>query len=902
MKKLITLLTLLVVAVTGAWADTTYYMVDRTGTTPTLTSDFRVEQDLVLDGSNNPIEFEGNSLLGYVRNSGTQSAITGTTDFKKHFAYEVKSTATKIKLYVYNTNSSGKELYISEVKEGETSELHRTTKAVASKTATILEYETTNTKNSTIFFYVNGTNIQYYQIEAVESGTPLPTAGEPGYELNFNKGRACAKSGTSAKVDGIELLLYSDYKPCSSTEARIKNKGTQYIKFTTTVATEVSVNVSTDKTYYISSTIDASEAGASSYTANATKTIPAGTWYIVPNGSEVKVTKLSFAASGLSIKTQPVSAEYILNATATPLTVVAQGGTEPYTYQWYSCSDAEKTNPQAVGTNSAYTPSTAATGYYYCKVTDSATPTPASVESNVATITISAAAAPTFTSVTPSETNVVKGTASTITAVVEGNPDPTVTWYSCDDAEKTDPIEAGTGLVLNLTNDVTGTFYYYAVATNSIGSATSDVQTISVKEKLATPTVSGDRYFLESVTATINVVDGTTVKYKKNGGAEETYVAETVISSNENMELQVWAEKDGFLPSDKVTVNFKKVTDTGVTAVDEVSSWDWSKPKKTSADAVEPSPVQLETLLSSIASDFDFSDFEPALTSIKYINAQRFTVKDDYVQAHGFVIKTSVSGKLDFKVRGTNSNTRYVVVNGENAGTVNSPSSDKNINSIAIPVGTTVVYGLDEASQAANNIRYYNVTFTPAANITDAEWATTVTPDYAVDFADGVQAYIVESVGEAITLKEIDDAPANTPIIVNASKGSYTMTKKAEATADVTGNLLMSSDGSIVGTTTGSPYVLGKNSSKVVGFGPLANGVTLAAGKAYIPASAFSDAKDFYPFVIGDEESETTSINSIENGESRIENYDYIYNLAGQKVSKDYKGIVIVNGKKVIRK
>ncbi len=898
MKKLITLLTLLVVAVTGAWADATYYMVDRTGATPTLTSDFRVEQDLVLDGSNNPIEFEGNSLLGYVRNSGTQSAITGTTDFKKHFAYEVKSTATKIKLYVYNTNSSGKELYISEVKEGETSELHRTTKAVASKTATILEYETTNTKNSTIFFYVNGTNIQYYQIEAVESGTPLPTAGEPGYELNFNKGRACAKSGTSAKVDGIELLLYSDYKPCSSTEARIKNKGTQYIKFTTTVATEVSVNVSTNKTYYISSTIDASEAGVSSYTANATKIIPAGTWYIVPNGSEVKVTKLSFAASGLSIKTQPVSAEYISNATATPLTVVAQGGTEPYTYQWYSCSDAEKTNPQAVGTNSAsYTPPTAATGYYYCKVTDSATPTPASVESNVATITISAAAAPTFTSVTPSETNVVKGTASTITAVVEGNPDPTVTWYSCDDAEKTNPVEAGTGLVLNLTNDVTGTFYYYAVATNSIGSATSDVQTISVKEKLATPTVSGDRYFLESVTATINVVDGTTVKYKKNGGAEETYVAETVISSNENMELQVWAEKDGSLPSDKVTVNFKKVTDTGVTAVDEVSSWDWSKPTGTK---VEPSPIQLETLLSEITS-LNYDEFEPATTSVKYINAQRFDTDNDHVQAHGFIIKTAVSGTLDFKVRGTNSNNRQLIVNGKVAGTVNSSSSDKNIKDVAIPAGVTLVYGLDVNSQAANNLRYYNVTFTPAVNVTSEGWATATTPSYAVDFDENAEVYIATAAGENITLTKINDAPANTAVVVNASKGSYTMTKKAEATADVSKNLLKSSDGSIVGTTTGSPYVLGKNSSNVVGFGPLAKDVTLAAGKAYILASAFSDAKDFYPFVIGDEESETTSINSIENGESRIENYDY-FNLSGQRVGKDYKGIVIVNGKKVVRK
>ena len=45
---------------------------------------------------------------------------------------------------------------------------------------------------------------------------------------------------------------------------------------------------------------------------------------------------------------------------------------------------------------------------------------------------------------------------------------------------------------------------------------------------------------------------------------------------------------------------------------------------------------------------------------------------------------------------------------------------------------------------------------------------------------------------------------------------------------------------------------------------------------------------------------ETAFINSIENGELRSENYDY-YNLAGQKVGKDYKGIIVVNGKKIVK-
>ena len=45
---------------------------------------------------------------------------------------------------------------------------------------------------------------------------------------------------------------------------------------------------------------------------------------------------------------------------------------------------------------------------------------------------------------------------------------------------------------------------------------------------------------------------------------------------------------------------------------------------------------------------------------------------------------------------------------------------------------------------------------------------------------------------------------------------------------------------------------------------------------------------------------ETDGIRSIENSELRMENSDY-FNLSGQRVGKDYKGIVIVNGKKIVK-
>ena len=290
---------------------------------------------------------------------------------------------------------------------------------------------------------------------------------------------------------------------------------------------------------------------------------------------------------------------------------------------------------------------------------------------------------------------------------------------------------------------------------------------------------------------------------------------------------------------------------------------------------------------------------------------QYFYYKDNKCyQGSQLKFRTTVSGNIVVEFSNTGSSSRpyrYLSVNGVVTDYMSKNADKVTTAAIPVPVGDVNIVGImgttsgDDCEPTAteNMLRIYKVTFTPSANITDAEWATTVTPDYAVDFADGVKAYIVESVGEAITLKEIEDAPANTPIIVNASKGSYTMTKKATATSDVNDNKLEAATGAEIGNGAGNFYVLGMTSTGV-GFGKLADGVTLAKGKAFIPGSAWTSSKDFLPFVIGDEENETTSINSMENSELRIENSDY-FNLSGQRVGKDYKGIVIKKGKKIVK-
>lgn|GEM_PF-858163 len=193
-----------------------------------------------------------------------------------------------------------------------------------------------------------------------------------------------------------------------------------------------------------------------------------------------------------------------------------------------------------------------------------------------------------------------------------------------------------------------------------------------------------------------------------------------------------------------------------------------------------------------------------------------------------------------------------------------------------------------------------------SVTVTAAGWATITTPaTYAVKFNESTEVYIATGEnGESITLEKISDAPAMTPVVIHASAGSYTMTKIAKATSNVEDNILQSSDGTITGdynsdTKESTYYVLGKNSSDEVGFGPLAYGVKLAVGKAYINGADLANASDFLTFVIGDED-ETTTINAVDA--AGMDDDTPVYNLAGQKVGKDYKGVVIVNGRKVVRK
>ena len=162
----------------------------------------------------------------------------------------------------------------------------------------------------------------------------------------------------------------------------------------------------------------------------------------------------------------------------------------------------------------------------------------------------------------------------------------------------------------------------------------------------------------------------------------------------------------------------------------------------------------------------------------------------------------------------------------------------------------------------------------------------------ALSFA-GVKAYKVSSVADDhVNLIEVTEAPANTPVILEANPGNYNLTVIASATSVGT-NKLRVSDGTAMNTDQYDVYALAKK-EKGVGFYKLGDDVTVPAGKCYISVSkATPSTREFLS--IGDD---ATGIKAVEGVTER----GVVYDLQGRRVAQPTRGLYIENGKKVIIK
>ena len=185
---------------------------------------------------------------------------------------------------------------------------------------------------------------------------------------------------------------------------------------------------------------------------------------------------------------------------------------------------------------------------------------------------------------------------------------------------------------------------------------------------------------------------------------------------------------------------------------------------------------------------------------------------------------------------------------------------------------------------------------------TDDDDFYTLYLDYAVTVPENITVYTGALNGSTLTLNAVTDEyikAGNAVIVKGTDAGTYTFTEKKDAEAGTyEGNDLK---GVTVETAVadlkaaGTVLTLGTDSKGIVGFRK-PNNDKVSANKAYLVAPAA--APTFVNILLP---GEATGIQGIQSVQQKSAD-SAIYNMMGQRVGANAKGLILMNGKKVIRK
>ena len=173
--------------------------------------------------------------------------------------------------------------------------------------------------------------------------------------------------------------------------------------------------------------------------------------------------------------------------------------------------------------------------------------------------------------------------------------------------------------------------------------------------------------------------------------------------------------------------------------------------------------------------------------------------------------------------------------------------------------------------------------------------------DVALDFTaiEGLGAYIATSTAnDVVTLKKTNVVPAKAGIILKGTpSATYVLTTISGNVGDVPGgNLLIGvSERTLLPSNT---YVLA-NVDGVSAFYLAGDGLYIPAHKAFLKLPGEGGVSRARSFSLSFDDG-TTGVEKIEKPNTAAT--DQAYNLSGQKVSSGYKGIVIISGKKFVRR
>ena len=465
----------------------------------------------------------------------------------------------------------------------------------------------------------------------------------------------------------------------------------------------------------------------------------------------------------------------------------------------------------------------------------------------------------------PSDSVYVKGIISKIDKIDTsfGN----ATYYISDDGTTTSQLEIFRGnnignakftsedqLLPEWTVTVKGVLTLYG---KTLEMGQGNYITSIVKPSVNVPTITGTTAFLDNTTVTITADEGCFINYTKDGS--DPVSSKTARTSDNN------------------TVTFDLTATTTVKAVALDANAEMSS-------AVEQTFTKLdESNAISVADALTTADGTTVL--VKGVVTRTSAYNSKYTNLNYYLADAAADNELEvykgMGLEGADITSADDIARGDEVfvyGTLKTFNSTKELDASSIILKQTKAE--DKASISA------------------AGWATYVTVR-SVDFSKStdVKAYTVaySSTDDKITLTPITGSvPGSTAVVLKGNKGDYTLTQAKEAASAVSGNNLKFYTKATEVAKAKTVYILANNNG-TVGFCPATVGSTVPAYKGYLSISGGTSAKNFFAL-----DGTATGINSI--AADKANGRDVRFNLAGQRVDKNYKGVVIVNGKKQLVK
>ena len=492
--------------------------------------------------------------------------------------------------------------------------------------------------------------------------------------------------------------------------------------------------------------------------------------------------------------------------------------------------------------------------------------------------TFVAAVAPTI-SVNATSLSTPQNVSVGLTATATGSPNPTITWYQSATAVASGGTEIATGTSYSPAVTTIGTYYFYAVASNGVDpDAVSDVITFTVAPKLNSLVYSnGFKAFIQQPGA-------------GNGKIKAYYIAGT----------------------DAPTVSSFTAT-TGATY------------------NVEDNTLTLTAADGETTAVYDIT-LDP-VTPYSGTGEYTFTADDSWVKAGnsfstGWKIARSYESDSEKKFMiSTGSNRLYLFLAPSTSLTITQNGTERDM-LVSIDGGAAVekeaaetftVTGKDNAAYMVEisqknsgggdgKISKVNITKTgfESGIITASGW-NTFSSNYALDLStiSGGTAYVATTVDNTVVTmtKTTAKIAAGTGIMINGSpNAAFTIGVTPSAPLLEANNQLegLPNGGTVAVAGEGYNYVFGWTDPADPGFYLIdSDQPTLGANKAYLHTTTALSGK--LNIIIDDSTSQEEETDGIKAVSTKVEN-GVRYNLAGQKVGADYKGIVIVNGKKMLNK